>query len=199
LREVDRRRAEAQRCEAAGDPSAASIAAIGAEKAQGEVAYLRKRIAELTLRSPISGTMVTPDAESRVGDVLKRGQRILDVADLRRWEVVIQVPEADLRPLEQTIQAAAERSGPVVEFVLAAQSQRVLRARIESVSQISPAARPVAGKNVFLVRATIPEDQLEGMPLRVGYEGRARIEGPRKSVLRAAVDPFIDFLRMATF
>ena len=197
--EVEKLRAEVQRCQASGDPSAARIAAIRADKADGEVAYFEKRIAALTLYAPIAGTVVTPDPQSRLGDVLQRGERVLDLADLSTWEVVVEVPEKEIFGLEQAIDDAADQGGTGVEFILASQRHQVFHARIPSTSQVSPVARPAAGRNVFLVRAVIPEDELNGVQLRVGYEGRARIEGPRKSLLRAATDPFFDYLRMALF
>lgn len=197
--EVGRWEAETQRCEAADDPSAAQIARNRRAKAEGQVAYLEARVAALMLVAPIDGTVVTRDPASRLGDELSRGELMLKVADLDRWELVIEVSERDIASLEQALDDAGAGGRSSVEFLLASQRQDTLRAEVTSRDEISPVARPVAGRNVFLVRVPIAEEQLSGVELRVGYEGRARIAGPRKSLLRAAVDPLINYLQMAMF
>jgi multidrug efflux pump subunit AcrA (membrane-fusion protein) len=196
--EVQRWEAEAQQAEARGDPSAVAVAMTRMKKAEGEVAALQARVAELTLYAPMAGTIVTRDPKSNLGDNLKRGEKILDVADLQRWEVVVELPEADVLALEEALAAGGEE-GTGVEFLLASRRGAPLTARVTSPEQISPTARLVGGRNVFLVRATIPAEQLEGVDLRVGYEGQARVAGPSKTLLRAAIEPVINRVRMAMF
>lgn len=197
-REVDKWRAEAQSREAAGDPSGAQIATIRAEKAEGETAFLRNRINALTLRSPLAGTVVTPDPKSRLGEVVSRGDLVLNVADLSRWEIAIEMPEEDLPALEEAIEKS-DGHGVPVEFVLAARPDQTLAARVASASDISQVARPVDGENVFMVHATIDQADLSRARLRIGYEGRARIAGPRRSAMTAFFGPFIDYLRFTLF
>jgi multidrug resistance efflux pump len=194
-REVDKWRAEAQGREAAGDPSAAQIATIHAEKAAGEVAHLRKRLESLMLTSPMAGTVVTHDPRGRLGEAVTRGTHVLDVADLAAWEVVVEVPEKNVRDVERAVTA---QGGAGAEFILASRPGRTMHAAITSLSQVSQVARPVAGRNVYLVRGNITEKEAAA-DLRMGYEGRARIEGPRKSILGSMVDPFLDYLRIALF
>ncbi|MBN2584885.1 MAG: GAF domain-containing protein [Planctomycetes bacterium] len=197
-RDVEKWQAEAQSREAEGDPSGAQIASIRADKAAGEVAYLRTRIDALLLRSPIGGSVVTPEPQSNVGRVLARGDTILNVAALEAWEVAVEVPEHSLPSLQKAI-AAAGPEGLPVEFVLAARPDRALAARIASADDISQVARTTAGKNVFLVRAGIDPAEAAEADLRIGYEGRARIAGPERSALGALFGPFVDYLRLALF
>lgn len=199
-RDVDRCRAEAQQHEAAGDESARLLAEGAARKAEAEVAFLEARVRELTLYAPAAGTVVTRNPGGLLGSELKRGEKALDVADLGRWEVAVEVNEADLLDLEESIRREAASGGATVEFLLASQHGRTLVARVSSPAQIAPAARPASsGRNVFLVRAEIPAEQLAGVDLRVGYEGQAHIAGRKKSFLRAAVDPLVNRIRMAMF
>ena len=96
-REVDKWRGEAQRQEAAGDPSAAQIAAIRAEKAEGQVAMLQRRISDLTLRAPIAGSVITADPKIRLGDVSDRDpvklsyerKLITDCVKMYAYDVVV--------------------------------------------------------------------------------------------------------------
>ena len=100
--------------------------------------------------------------------------------------------------VERAVAAAKDSLGAQAEFILASQRDRVLRARLP-IAAPAAAARPSAGKNVFLIHGLVAEDDLDDVELRVGYEGRARIRTQRKSLLRAAVDPFVDYVRMALF
>lgn len=197
-RDVDKWQAEAQSREAAGDPSGAQIATIRADKAAGEVARLRSRIDALVLRSPIAGTVVTPDPQSHVGRVPPRGEAILNVAALDAWDVTVEAPERSLPSLQQAV-ADAGPEGLAVEFVLASRPDRALAARIRSADDISQVARVAGRGNVFLVRARIDPACAADADLRIGYEGKARIAGPRRSVLAAWLGPLADRLRMAMF
>jgi len=108
------------------------------------------------------------------------------------------VPESDIIAVERAVAAANDALGARAEFILASQRDKVLRARLPMAAPAA-AARPSAGKNVFLIHGVVDENDLDDVELRVGYEGRARIRTQPKSLLRAAVDPFVDYLRMATF
>ena len=101
----------ALRHEASGDESARIIAANAVGNAEDEVAFLEARVAELTLYAPMAGTIVTSNPRARLGDQLDLGEKVLDVADLKTWELLIEVPEADIVDLERSIAASAEAGG----------------------------------------------------------------------------------------
>jgi biotin carboxyl carrier protein len=200
IRDVARAEAEARQAEAAGDVSAKLVAEGTVRKAESEVAFLRGRVGELTLCAPMPGTVVTRDPGALLGTEIKRGQRVLDIADLGRWEVAVDINESDLLDVEESIRANADRGGAHVEFLLAAQSGRPMNVRADASARIAPAAKPTAsGRNVFTMRVEIPPGERDGADLRLGYEGKARIAGPTKSWLRSMTDPLVNRIRMAMF
>lgn len=195
-RELEKFLAEDQRLEAAGDAAGRRVAGIRAAQARREVDFLLARQQMLTLRSPRAGTVVTGNLDQLLGGVFTPRDRIIEIADLRAWEVVVELPEQDVPALEAVL---AERGSAEINFVLSSRPDEPLVAHLTDLRQISPIAQPTGRGNVVLVRATVELIDAAQAGLRIGYQGRARIGGPRKSLLSMGLDPLLDRLRMAWF
>ncbi len=197
-RDLEKWRAEQLRLEAAGDAAGRRIAGIRAERAEREVESLQARQSRLVVRAPQAGVVVTPNVEQLVGAVIGPADRIVDLANLDRWELAVEIPEQDVPSVESAL-AAAGPDGLPINFVLSSRPDEPLQARLTDAGQLSPVARSAGGGNIVLLRADVESDEARRGQLRMGYQGRARLQGHEKSLLRMAVDPLVDRLRMAWF
>lgn len=99
------------------------------ERVREELAYLQQTKERQTLRSPIHGTIVTPDLHMKKGTFLQEGELFCEVVDASRVKVEIAVPEHAAarvkqgQPIEvkpralpyQTFEGTVDRIAPVVD------------------------------------------------------------------------------------
>ena len=197
-RDLEKWQAEDQRLEAAGDAVGRRIAQIRAAQAQREVESVSTRQQTQIVRAPQAGVVVTADVAHLVGAVVGPGDRVVEIADLGRWEVVVELPEQDVPALEAALEQAGDK-GLAVNFVLSSRPDEPLVARLVDIGQVSPVARPAGSGNVVLLRAVVESDDARRGELRIAYQGRARIMGPEKSLLKMGLDPLFNRIRMAWF
>ena len=79
----------------AGDAAAMFEAQSRRDEAKAKLAYENDRFARTSLRAPISGVIVTPRVEERVGQLLTNGAELCVVADVGRVMAEVSVPESD--------------------------------------------------------------------------------------------------------
>jgi cobalt-zinc-cadmium efflux system membrane fusion protein len=133
--------------------------------------------ADLSLRAPVSGVVVTRDAI--VGQPVTSVQTIASIADLREVWFLARVFEKDLGKLE---------AGARADVALNAYPSEAFEGSVEYVSrQIDPAARTVTARIRLPNRAEL---------LRLGLFGTARVvtkgEGPREASLVVPRSALID-------
>lgn len=172
--------------------------------AQGAQAYIRQTQANIDLldyqidkaliRSPIDGVVLQGDWYDRVGGVVKTGEPMFEIAPLADLVAGIRVHERDI----DQIQTYIDDHGRMPSGTLATRSQPEQRFMFD-VDQIVPLAGPIAGENVFEVRAKFSNDEwnphtnyepdqtviLEGVRYRA-----ALASGP--GTARGAVRPDVD-------
>ena len=66
------------------------------DKLEGERRFLRQQHSKTILYSPASGTVLTPDLERRVGDPLRAGDTLLELAGPGAWQIRVLVRETDI-------------------------------------------------------------------------------------------------------
>jgi RND family efflux transporter MFP subunit len=140
-------------------------AQAGADRAQAD--YLRSeadraraKLESASLRSPISGVVVTPNLQNAAGQHLDAGAQFAQVLDIDSAVVQIAVPERDI---------ALVSPGQPAAVKLDSYPQRTWRA---PVSVVSPQAQAADGQRTFTAEVTI---QNSDAILRSGMAGRAKI------------------------
>jgi RND family efflux transporter MFP subunit len=140
-------------------------AQAGADRARSEflsaeVTRARNRLDGSSLRSPITGIVVTPDLQNAAGEHLDAGAPFAQVLDLSSAEVDIAVPQED---------ATLVTPGQAAAVKLDSYPQRSWHG---TVSIVSPQAQAGDGERTFAARVPLPNDDAL---LRSGMAGRAKI------------------------
>lgn len=142
------------------DPAAAGQARFRVNLYRAETTYERTRVDEAQLISPISGVVVTPHVEQKVGTLLHAGEEFCEVVDEHHMAVKMYVRETDLPLL---------RTGAPVDLKLNALPTMTIVGKVDRIGAI---ARPQEGEQFFVVRASFTNP---GDAARDGMVGRAKI------------------------
>jgi multidrug efflux pump subunit AcrA (membrane-fusion protein) len=142
-----------------------------------QLAILRQQQTELEVKSPLSGVIITWDAERQLaGRPVKRGDALMMVADLTGpWELVLDVPDRSAGPVLAARRATGELP---VTFQLGTDPGRILRGKITTVSpatELSAEAQPA-------VRVTAQLDDPAAPHFRPGATVVARLHCGRRSL-----------------
>lgn len=153
--------------ESVGNLGEARLERARLQQASAELELYRTRLDQTHLRSPISGVVVTPRLEERVGQLLKRGDVFGQVVNLDSAWVEVAVAENEVGEIGPGQEAWVKlNTFPERKFV-------------GQVVRVSPQGREQADARVFDVIVEIPND--EGL-LRPGMSGRGKILARRASV-----------------
>jgi multidrug resistance efflux pump len=181
VQEKRRLYAEAERHRGLGDEGAANVAYLQARVAEENEKKVTADIAAATLRSRISGVIVTKDIELHAGEYLQAGTPFAEVAALDDWEAQIEVSEKTIGRVEREL----GKGRPVdVSFILYSQSSHTFQGKLERHDQISSQAVAREKENVFIVtlkNIAVPEDLKAA--LRPGLTGRGKIELGRRPLI----------------
>jgi RND family efflux transporter MFP subunit len=145
---------------AANDGSEAGIQRVQADYWKSEVERSRELLDKNRLRSPIDGTVATPQVENMVGKRLQYGDSFADVVDVSRAVVDVAIDDSD---------AALLRVGSRAAVKLNSYPTRTFRG---DVTVVSPKGSVQGESRVFFARVGIPN--LDGT-IRTGMEGRGKV------------------------
>jgi RND family efflux transporter MFP subunit len=146
------------------DQSKVAILRAQVDQAAAQIELLDAQLARTRLTAPFDGVVVSGDLSQSLGAPVERGQRLLEVAPLDSYRVVLEVDERDLGHL------AVGQQG---ELALTALPGRTFPI---SVGKITPVAQAVDGRNAFRVEARL---EAQGPQLRPGMEGVAKVQAGR--------------------
>jgi len=140
---------------------------------------LTSEAANLQVKSPLTGTILTPRLEDRVGSYVPEGAELAEVADLSQLRARIYVPEHDVYKLRVGLPARLQVEG-------------ALETRDAQVLAIAPVPTPMdpaltghtqykgmLPPNFYLAELVVANP---GGELKPGMSGMARIYGPRRSL-----------------
>ena len=167
-----------------------------------QIELTKDLIERCKIKSPITGNIMTPLLDRKVGLTVKRGDLICELADLNSWQLVIEVPQEDIEWIRL---AAAGEGGEgqavVVDYVLEAFPQVKLSANIDRPDQIAHAARITQNGNIFDVRIEIAPETLEKIQagLRDGMEGSAKVRTVKRPLGYVIARKVIRFFRLTFF
>ncbi len=163
---------------------AAALAALEKQRdgADRRVTDLRAAIAAMTLKAPREGTVVYVtnwrDEKHKVGDSVWRGERIVEIPDLRRMEAKAEVDEADAGRLQK---------GQRVVFRLDAHPDVEFRGSVASIW--STVQRKSWQNDLKVVRLDLKLDETDERRMRPGMRFRGSIETTRiEGVVRVPLD-----------
>jgi RND family efflux transporter MFP subunit len=142
------------------DPAAAGQARMRADLHLAEVQFAQKRLGEAYVRAPISGIIVTPKVEEKVGTFLRPGEALAEIVGQERIAAELSVEETEL---------SLVRPGRNVRLKLNAFPTKSFEGTIE---RVGAQARPDSSAQYFIVRAVFANP---GGIVRDGMVGRARI------------------------
>lgn len=141
---------------------------------------LQRRIDRSKIRSLIDGVVLTESLEQLEGRTVAQGDSLLTVADLSRFDLIMEVAEHDLLLIEQSLQ-----DGPLpVTFLLRAWDEIPQTATITNIKSIAPTSTPNKDQTLHVYQITI-DIELQGMPTQfilANPTGRARIETQPRSI-----------------
>jgi biotin carboxyl carrier protein len=171
-----------------GKDAETAIAQLETEKLTADLAWARRRLGMIELRSSVEGFVVSEDMYSRLGQPVRRGQELFEVTDTASLRIVMHVDESDFSEL-----AAAQGEGPSGgEFTLTAYPSLHISFTVE---RIHPFAGVEGEANGFEVRGRI-DDIPRGLTLRPGMEGHARIRAGSASYFTLWTRKLSDRIRL---
>jgi multidrug efflux pump subunit AcrA (membrane-fusion protein) len=174
--------AQAATARADGDPDGERTAALRAEQAQAQMSLLDYRIAEASVRAPLSGTVMGEDLRRRTGAQVARGDTLFEVAVDGAYRAELLVSDRDV---------ARVSTGDRVSLGLSAFS---LRRYSATVDRVYPLAEVKDGRNAFRVIATL-EPGADG--LKPGMAGRGSIRTGWQPLGWRVLEPVVQVVRRA--
>ena len=150
---------------------------------------VRRKRAELELRSPLRGTVATQQIEQRVGEWLRSGDAMAVVADRAVMKARVLVADGDIEDVGLGAPAALQLTAyPISPF--SGQVRQILPAAALDRPVSKPTGMKRDGQNLYNYFAVVIEVANSDGRLREGMTGTARIGRPRRSLawqgLRAA-------------
>jgi GAF domain-containing protein/multidrug resistance efflux pump len=182
--EADYAIAERKAAEASARRDAAETKrwSLAARNAAADLDYARSTERDLRLTARVSGVVVTPRVEERVGEHLDQGDALCEIARLKPVHVEVRVGEADVGAVKEGRRARLKvLAYPGREFV-----GRVIRVAPQGLSEPGKSA-------TFLVSVECPNRQLA---LLSGMTGRAKIDAGWSPWLWNALRPVVRALRL---
>ena len=144
---------------------------------------LRHRLSWTTIRSSVSGTVLTQDLEQREGDGVKRGERIVDIARLDAWQARLLVSESDFPKIKlgQPVSLYVE-AFPHTEYRVFRGTVRRKPSRHQAETD-SPNGKPAKYPVVVSVDDPVVKDGGSVISLAYGMLARAKIVVERGSLV----------------
>jgi hypothetical protein len=169
-------------------------ARINSEKSRAVADKLRLDIERSTLRAPIDGIVLGAQTlATRLGEVLRTGEPVLDVIDPSVWQVKVSMREQDLIYLGDTL---SEKGRVPVTLALAANPARRYELEVKSENQIAFGLDTARGKYDFSVMLPLETTLSDSSLLKSGFGGRAKFSTGRKPAFYVLFRDFVNFLRV---
>jgi len=164
------------------DPVEAQRWSLQARNLAGWMDYARSEDQDQRLVAPVTGSILTPRIEERVGEHLERGDVLCEIARLDPVHVEVQISEEDIADL---------RPGALARVKAVSYPDRQFRGKILS---IAPEGTPIPGKpTAFVVTVECANPNLE---LLAGMTGRAKLESGTAPWIWSALRPLVHAMRM---
>jgi putative peptide zinc metalloprotease protein len=160
------------------------------EELAARARQLSHKNSELLLNSPISGTILTPRLQDRVGSYLQEGGELLEVADTSSLRARIYISEFQLKMIQNNAPAKLRVEGTA--HIWEAQTLSIAARPTEMDPRLQPQAdlKGMTPPHYYLVDILINNPDAV---LKPGMAGMARIYGKRRSLAALLYDSVKDF------
>jgi len=182
-----------QTAQAKGETNEAQQAQARADKAQAQVDELQRRIDEASIKSPITGTIISPDIRRRQGASVELGEAMFEVAPIELLRAELSVSEDQIADVLAASQEAQGRGG-AIRGEMATEGSPGRRITF-TVERVNPVAEVEEKDNVFKVRVRLDEVP-EGLALIPGMKGVAKIEIGRRRYISLWTRKLVNWVRM---
>ena len=161
----------------------ANVVVISAqiEQADLQLRLVQEKLQRSRIKAPIDGIVVSGDLSQMLGTPVTLGKVLFEVAPLDSYRLVLQVDERDIGHV---------RLGQTGTLVLTGQPASGLKFTVTKLTAVSVAED---GRNSFRVEADIAG---EGLPLRPGMEGVAKVNVGESALLWTWMRPLIERIRV---
>ncbi len=184
LKQRDRAMTGTEKSEGA-DFAAAQVANFEAQSVGQELELVRRKLAMLEVKAPLTGVVVSGDLRRTEGQPVPRGQVLWEIAPLDAMIVEIDVPDREISHVQE-----GQPVGVRLEAFGGGRWESTLR-------RVHPQSEQRDGRNVFIVEADITLDR--AAELRPGMRGRASIVGQRRPFIWIVGHRFWDWLVTTLF
>jgi biotin carboxyl carrier protein len=165
---------------------------------QKQLGYLRMKQEKLTVRSPMSGQVITWDVETRLlNRPVNRGEQLLEIANpASPWELEVTMPESRMGHIAKA-KTAADKAGEKlpVTFILALNPGEQLEGKVEEIHR-SAEVRGESG-NTVLVRVSFDQNRLREVVSdpKIGNTATAKIHCGTRPIGYVWFHDLVDFVR----
>ncbi len=179
--EVQLRRQQALQALAAEQRAEAQLAQAAERMLAARIALLDARIERAQLRAPFDGVVIAEKLAERVGNLLRQGEPILQVAPRDAWTLELELDQRHLNDIGTGL------SGRFAAHARPDQPQPL------TLTRLRPERAVREGRGVYLAEASLSG---ELSWLRPGMEGVAKVQiGPRR-IAWVSLHRLVDFVRL---
>jgi hypothetical protein len=168
------------------------IAENDIQKANANIQLLEQRISMASIKSPMSGTIVSGDLKRHLNRRFELGKELFQVAKIDNMRAELLVGEDQIAEVMEKYQESLKPGGKPVRGRLAALGHAGKHFKFV-VERITPVARPAEGKNVFPVRVRLLETAKWMLP---GTTGVAEIYIDRRPYIYIWTRRLVNWVRM---
>lgn len=168
LADREQRRSELQAATAAYDLAKAKMLRAEVDQIEAKLRLAEARLERASLRSPIDGMVLSGDLSQSIGEPVKLGTPLFELAPGGTFRVIAKVDERDID---------AVKPGQEGRAVLAALPQTTFPF---VVARVTPVLEASGGRNYYRVEGRLDTADAS---LRAGLEGRARIDAGERRLI----------------
>ena len=181
LADREQRRSELQAATAAYDLAKAKMLRAEVDQIEAKLRLAEARLERASLRAPIAGVVLSGDLSQSLGEPMKLGTPMFELAPDGAFRLIVKVDERDIDSI---------RPGQPGRAVLAALPQTTFSF---TVTRVTPVLEANGGRNYYRVEGTL---ETSDPSLRAGLEGRARIDAGERRLFWIWTHPMIAWARL---
>lgn len=179
--EVEKLRKKIDQATAGRDRPALMVLAAQLRQAEAQLALVERQLSRIEVAAPFDGLIVSGDPTQRLGDVLKKGEVVYQIAPLNAYRLKVRIPETRVADLKVGMQGTMQLSSiPGLALSL----------RVE---RIHPFTERRDGQSFFVAEAAIEGDLAQ---VRPGMEGIATIAIDRRNLFGIWTRRLADWMRV---
>jgi multidrug efflux pump subunit AcrA (membrane-fusion protein) len=146
---------------AKGEIATSQIARSEMKRHQSKIRILDQQLANLEVRTPIGGIVVSGDLEKVEGAPLEMGQTLFEIAPLNEMLAEIGIPESEIKYAQPGMEVAIKLNAFPFETWTG------------TIEQIQPRTEIIDDESVFVAQVKLPNQENQ---LRPGMQGSAKVE-----------------------